>query len=113
MAGAGSSTSKLNLDPTGKRALFDAPVASAADRIATGRQAEGKAALFSSGPRRPGTVLVECEGCATRTRISLVRLALTFALGTIWAPLLHRDHPQWMVCPACNQRRWCHIGWRD
>jgi len=104
---------RSRLDPTGKRALFDAPVTAAPDRIGAGVGHDGRAALFSSGPRRAGTVLVTCSRCEARSRISLMRLAVLFAFGSFWAPLLHPDHPNWVMCPACNSRQWCRIGWRD
>jgi hypothetical protein len=102
---------RSRLDPMGKQALFDAPVASAADRIAPGPANQGKAALFSNTPRRPGTVVVECSGCKVRTRASLANLALRLALGSAWFPLRPDSH--WLRCPGCGQWRWCRIGWTE
>src|SRR5439155_18078972 len=65
---------RSRLDPTGKRALFDAPVAAAPDRIGSGVRSDGRAALFSSAPRRAGTVLVTCSHCEARSRVSMMRL---------------------------------------
>ena len=100
------------LDPSGKRALFEAPVS--ADRralLAPGRGPEGKAALFSAGPARPGTALVECGACGERTRGSLLDLAGRLARISAWLPA--RRHPHWMACPACQRRAWCRIGWNE
>ena len=94
------------LDPTGKRALFEAPVSAAPDQLSSGRHAEGKEALFSTGPRRPGTVLVECSTCKSRSRISLIDLGMRLALS-VWNPL--RKHSRWMQCPSCNRREWCRV----
>jgi len=95
------------LDPTGKRALFEAPVAAAPDQLSSGRHAEGKEALFSTGPRRPGTVLVECSGCKARSRISLIDLGLRLVSLSVWNPL--RKHSRWMQCPSCGKREWCRV----
>ena len=100
-----------DLDPTGKRALFEAPVAAAPDRISIGVRNEGRTALFSTGPRRPGTVVIECDGCKSRTRASLADLGLRLAGGSAWFPV--RRHSHWMRCPSCGQRRWCRIGWTE
>ena len=99
------------LDPTGKGALFDAPIASAPDRIAPGPRNEGRVALFSSPPRRPGTVVVECSACRVRTRVSLVDLGVRLASVSAFLPV--RRHPHWLLCPNCGRRQWCRIGWTE
>jgi len=98
-------------DPEGKRALFERPVAAAPDQIRTGRPSDGKAALYSSGPPRAGTVLVECAGCETRTRLSLADVGLRLLGGSAWLPA--RRHNHWMRCPSCGHRTWCRIGWSE
>ncbi|MCU1462901.1 MAG: hypothetical protein JWO37_2976 [Acidimicrobiales bacterium] len=98
-------------DPTGKRALFEAPVTAAPDRVAVGPTNEGRAALFSTAPRRSGTVVVECGGCRARTRVSAVDLGVLLVAGSVWNPL--RRHSHWMRCPSCRTREWCRIGWTD
>lgn len=100
------------LDPQGKRALFEAPLA--VDRrqvLAPGPAPEGKEALFSSGPPRPGTALVECRDCHARTRVSLVDLGVRLASLSVWLPA--RRHAHWMTCPACGRRTWCRVGWSE
>jgi hypothetical protein len=99
------------LDPTGKRALFEAPVSAAPDRTSVGHQHDGRAALFSTAPKRAGTVIVECGGCKARTRMSIVDLGLTLVGGSVWLPWRRKSH--WMRCPSCHQRSWCRIGWTD
>lgn len=100
-----------SLDPTGKRALFEAPVAAADDRVGVGAIHEGRAALFSTTPRRTGTVLIECGGCKSRTRASIADLGLRLVSGSVWNPFRTRSH--WLKCPSCGQRRWCRIGWTE
>ena len=99
------------IDPTGKAALFGSGVAAAPDQISSGRPNEGKAALFSMSPRRPGTVVIECSGCKARTRVTLVDLGLRLASGSAWLPIQRHQH--WLRCPMCARRRWCRVGWTD
>lgn len=98
-------------DPSGKQALFSHQLAAAPDRLAPGQRNEGRAALFSTPTRRPGTVIVECSGCLVRSRVSVLDLGVRFLSGSAWLPL--RRHQNWIRCPACGQRRWCRIGWTD
>jgi hypothetical protein len=97
------------VDPTGKRALFETVAATAPDRAAPGAHNEGKDALFSMTPWRPGTVVVECSVCKVRRRASLVDVGTRLALGSAWFP--GRRHSHWISCPTCRRRRWSHIGW--
>ena len=99
------------VDPTGKAALFVNSVAAAPDRISSGRANEGKAALFSMTPRRPGTVVIECSSCRARSRVSLADLALRLASGSAWLPIPRHQH--WMRCPGCDRRQWCRVGWTE
>jgi hypothetical protein len=99
------------VDPTGKQALFSAAAAAAPDRVAPGPHQEGKQALFSMSPWRPGTVVVECSVCRVRRRASLMDVAARLAFGSIWLPL--RRHPHWIGCPHCGRRQWCRIGWLE
>jgi hypothetical protein len=102
-------------DPTGKRALFEAAAglgAPVSRPIVDGR-ASGKAALFSSPPRRPGTVIIECSSCRNRSRVSLAEVARRFMTGSAWVPLLRPAHPHWLRCPGCERWRWCRIGWTE
>jgi hypothetical protein len=96
-------------DPLGKQALFGAPVQAPPEALATGRAPEGKAALFSQGARRPGTVVVECSGCGGRGRITLVDAGLRLARFSVFLPL--RTHPHRIECPACGRQTWCRIDW--
>lgn len=96
------------LDPTGKRALFEAPVQAPDDRLSAAAP-EGRAALFSGGSARPGTVVVDCSGCGVRSRVSLLDVGLRLAQLSVWLP--GRSHNRRMRCPSCDRREWCRIDW--
>lgn len=102
---------RRSLDPQGRRALFETPVSAARDTVRSGPPAEGRHALFSTGPRRTGTVTVTCSGCQARSRINLTDLGLRLLSGSAWMP--GRRHSHWMRCPSCDRRRWCRIGWQS
>ncbi len=106
-------TRSSRLDPTGKRALFETPVVAAADSLEAGADRRGRSALFSVGPRRPGTVVVDCSSCRTRTRVGLGDLAVRLASFSLYLPLLKGDHPHRITCPACGRVAWCRIGWGE
>ncbi len=105
--------SRRNLDPTGKRALFETPVTAADDLLRAGEHADGRAALFSTGKPTPGTALVECSSCTTRTRVTLADVALRLASFSVYLPLLHPRHPHRIRCPHCGKTTWCRIGWGE
>jgi hypothetical protein len=97
-------------DPTGKRALFEAPVMAPPDVFTPGRTPDGKAALFSIGDPRPGTVVVGCSSCTARTRISVLDLGVRIAQLGMFLPT-RRKHQYLLRCPACDERRWCNVSW--
>ena len=102
------------VNPTGRHAFFEAPPTAAPDTLRAGRaDRDGRSALFSSGPRETGTVLVDCSGCGARRRISLAEVTVRLLTFSAYLPLVRRDHPHRMRCPECNQRTWCRIGWND
>jgi hypothetical protein len=70
----------------------------------------GRGALFSvtEQPPAPGAVTVTCSDCEQTTAVSPRRLA-TLALPSVHLPLIRRDHPSWMRCPACGKRTWVKI----
>jgi len=105
-------TGGKGLDPEGKRALFEAPVATDRSQMLTpGATPEGRAALFSAGPARTGTAVVDCGDCGVRSRVSLLDLGVRLASMSVWLPARRRGH--WMRCPACGHRTWCRIGWSE
>jgi hypothetical protein len=96
------------LDPQGKSALFSAQVPAAPDTLATGPASEGKEALYSTGPRRAGTVVVACSGCTASTRTSLLDLGLRMMNLAAWIPGRRYGHR--LRCPACRELTWCSIA---
>lgn len=99
------------VDPEGRQALFTTPVTAPPDHLAAGEHRPGRQALYSTGPRRPGTVVVTCSGCSVRTRTSLVDVGVRLLTGSVWLPARSFDH--WMRCPSCHAYQWCRIGWTD
>jgi hypothetical protein len=74
------------------------------------RDPQGRGALFSGTeqPPAPGAVTVTCSECQQTTAVSPRRLA-ALALPSVHLPLIRRDHPSWMRCPACGRRTWVKI----
>ncbi|MSO36885.1 MAG: hypothetical protein EXQ69_01375 [Acidimicrobiia bacterium] len=70
---------------------------------------DGKSALFSTAQRRSGTLIVECERCLGRTRISYPELVRRMLPYNVWAPWRH--HSRYLRCPACNKRSWVAANW--
>jgi len=99
------------VDPAGKNALFSAPPTAAPDQLTPGNQKEGRDALFSTGPRQTGTVVITCSSCKVRTRTTLVDLGIRFISISAWIP--GRSHSHWMRCPACHSHTWCRVGWNE
>jgi hypothetical protein len=97
------------VDPTGRHALFSAPPTAAPDQLAPGDRKDGRHAFYSTGPRRPGTVVVICSACGIRTRITLANLGVRLLSGSLWFP--GRRHSRWMRCPGCDTHQWCRIAW--
>lgn len=104
---------RRNLDPTGKRALFETPVSAADEVLRPGEAPTGRDALFSTGRPQPGTVLVECSSCRTRTRVSLADIAVRLASFSVYLPLFRPKHPHRIRCPHCDEATWCRIGWGE
>jgi hypothetical protein len=67
----------------------------------------GKAALFSGVSHEGGPFELTCSGCASRTRVSIGRLARLALPISFTIPIKH--HHTWMRCPACGQRRWIRV----
>lgn len=109
--GQGAARRRNSLDPQGKRALFEAPVAAAPDMLRPGQERHGRDALFSTGPRQFGTVVVDCASCNVRSRTSIANVGLRLFTGSAWIP--GRSHSHWMRCPVCERRTWCSVGWTD
>jgi hypothetical protein len=93
-------------------AAADAGARSRSNGVAPHRRLdpEGRGALFSvtEQPPAPGAVTVTCSDCEQTTAVSPRRLA-ALALPSVHLPLIRRDHPSWMRCPACGKRTWVKI----
>lgn len=100
--------SSRRLDPQGRAALFSAHVQAAPDTLGAGQAKDGKEALFSTGERRPGTVVVTCSACTARTRTSLVDIGLRILNLSAWIPGRRYGHR--LRCPACHELTWCSIA---
>lgn len=110
--GAGRrAASRRRSDPTGVQALFTTPVAAPRDQLTPGSRDDGRTALYSTGPRQVGTVVVECSACTARTRVSLLDLGIRLVSISAWLPI--RRHSHWLRCPSCHAHTWCHVGWTD
>ena len=100
-------------DPHGKRALFEAPATPAdpleADPLVAEEAAAGREALYSTGPHRTGTTVIECSHCGVRTRVSLVETFVRLLAISFWAPARH--YSRWLQCPNCQRRSWCRVHW--
>jgi hypothetical protein len=107
---AGPERPTRDIDPTGKHALFSAPPMAAPDQLGPGQGKEGRQALFSTGARQFGTVVVTCSACRSRARISLGDLAVRLATISAWVP--GRRYSHWMRCPGCGGHQWCAIDWQ-
>jgi hypothetical protein len=94
-------------------------VTQAFDRVRTRAVAEpsvapvdvqGKSALFSAAAVTPalGSVAITCSGCHTATVVSYGR-AVRLALPSVHLPVVRREYPSWMRCPACDERQWVRI----
>jgi len=97
-------------DPLGKGALFSPPAAAPSPPHVGDSPPEGRAAIFSVGPHRPGSVVVECSVCLNRTRMSALEAGVRILVGSLWVPGKH--HSRWILCPECNRRTWSRIHWR-
>ena len=70
---------------------------------------DGRQALFSAARRRPGTLVVECEQCGRKTRVSYLELTRRMLPITAWVPW--RRHSRYLRCPACDRRTWVAAHW--
>ena len=94
-------------DPQGKRALFESAPVSAPNQ----QPVQGRKAVFSTATPRPGTVVVECSSCGEHKRIQMGEAVARVLRLTLWVPLL--KYNRWMLCPSCEGRAWCRVGWLD
>jgi hypothetical protein len=102
-------------DPLGKQALFTPPPMAEEDDLVSddplvgGQKPDGRHALYSAGPRRRGTVVLECSRCLNHSRMSVVEVAVRIAFISAWIPGKHFS--RWVQCPECERRTWCRVHW--
>ncbi|MEP6464421.1 MAG: hypothetical protein ABJC62_13640 [Frankiaceae bacterium] len=75
------------------------------------RDAEGKRALFSRIEPEPvrGAITVACSRCQSTTSLTPLQ-ALRAIIPSLYLPLLRRDYPALMLCPACRQVGWTRLS---
>ncbi len=101
-------------DPRGKRALFETPKAELDDPLEDDvliepEERDGITALFSTGEHQPGTGVIVCSHCGTKTRASHIDIGVRIALISLWIPGKH--YSRWIQCPNCQRRSWCRVEW--
>jgi ribosomal protein L37E len=74
---------------------------------------QGRRSLYSIAEQPPpaGAITVACSRCG-ETSVATPRQVVGLALPSLHLPLLRREHPSWMRCPACGQRAWVRLGLR-
>jgi hypothetical protein len=103
-------------DHPGKRSLFSAgregedwTAQPGEDPLMGGTAPTGKEALYSVGPRRPGSVVFACSRCDLITRMSTVEAGIRVLTFSAWIP--GKRYSRWLLCPDCRRRTWCRIDW--
>jgi hypothetical protein len=101
-------------DPFGKQALFRPPVTDRDDHLdhdplVGATRGRGVEDMYEAGPRRAGTIVLECSRCMTRTRMSAVEAGIRILVISAWIP--GRHFSRWMLCPECQRRTWCRVHW--
>ena len=71
---------------------------------------QGKAALFSGAAAVPslGNVAITCSRCHGASVVSYSQAA-RLSVPSLHLPLLRREYPTWMRCPACDERHWVRL----
>jgi hypothetical protein len=101
-------------DPQGKRALFESDPTEVEDELADdplldSQSETGKEALFSIGPRIPGTAVIECSHCGVRSRRPAIETVVRIMAISWWLP--GKRYSRWFQCPDCQRRSWCRVEW--
>ena len=74
---------------------------------------QGRRSLYSVAEQPPpaGAITVACSRCG-ETSVATPRQVVWLALPSLHLPILRKEHPSWMRCPACGQRTWVRLGLR-
>ncbi len=96
--------------PKPKPGSFDRIRRDGVPDAASGRDPQGKQALFSGAEQPPslGSVALDCPLCHRRTVVSMVRLA-QMSLPGVHVPVPKRGYRAWVKCPACGRRTWMRV----
>jgi uncharacterized protein with PIN domain len=72
---------------------------------------QGRQALFTDSPDIPamGAVTVTCSSCGQTSALNLRQAAMAL-LPSAHLPLLRKDHPSFLRCPACKKLTWVKVG---
>jgi hypothetical protein len=102
-------------DREGKRALFEAPPIEVDDTlkddpIVERHHTDGQEALYSAGPREPGTAVIVCSSCGVRSRITIIETLVRILAISLWIPM-RPSYNRLIPCPSCQQRTWCRVEW--
>ena len=71
---------------------------------------QGRRSLYSVAEQPPpaGAITVACSRCG-ETSVATPRQVVGLALPSLHLPILRREHPSWMRCPACGRRTWVKL----
>jgi predicted RNA-binding Zn-ribbon protein involved in translation (DUF1610 family) len=74
---------------------------------------QGRRSLYSVAEQAPavGAITVACPRCG-ETSVATPRQLVRLALPSLHLPVIRRENPSWMRCPACGQRGWVRLGLR-
>ncbi|MFL6239571.1 MAG: hypothetical protein ACJ735_08815 [Actinomycetes bacterium] len=77
------------------------------------RDQAGKRALFSLTPETAtkvfGSVTVNCGSCGEESTLTPLQ-AVRAALPSFHLPILRREHPSYLRCPACSKFSWTRLS---
>jgi len=103
-------------DPTGKAALFTGVTGTrppVSPTVSAGTHSSEMSTAPLPGTRKPGTLVVECSACSSRTRVDYVEFALLNLPFALWLPLPGRRYNRRMRCPACAEWVWVRASWLE
>lgn len=77
------------------------------------RDQDGKRALFSLTPETKstafGSVTIACGSCGTESVLT-PRQAVRAVLPSLHLPVLRRQFPSYLRCPACSKFSWTRLS---
>ncbi len=78
------------------------------------RDQDGKRALFSLTPEARaasafGSVTIDCASCGEQSVLT-PRQAIRAMVPSVHFPVLRRQHPSYLRCPACGKFTWTRLS---